>query len=423
MNPDAGKAKKIPAPTAPGRSFGMPRRVQFTILIFVAAGVLGLWLIGPFRAAKEETSPDTAASSEAARYPLTPQQWATMRTAKVEEMEFLPQRQAEGKIAVDERLATAVYPPYNGRVTAVFVHTGDTVKQGQPLFRLDSTDLVQAINNVVVGKAALAKAQSQLNLTKTAEDRAHQLYLAKGGALKDWQQAQADLTAAQNDLKSAEIGLTAAQDQLHIIRVQSGETDTDSLTRTSPDLNVLAPISGEVLMRKLGVGQYISQGATDPIMLIGDLSTVWLVANVRETDAPFVRVGQPVEVRVTAYPDKVFKAKLTFVAPMVDPNTHRLPIRAEVTNGEGLLKPEMWADFRIATGAGRKNLAVPARAIVFEGDTQRVWVTDKNHYLTSREIKTGIINGPNVEVLSGLSAGDEVITQGSIFIDRAAAGG
>ena len=423
IEPDAMETEVKRARATPRRVFGVPRRVQFTLLIIIVGGILGLWLIGPFRAAKVETSTDTAASSEAPGYQLTPQQWATMRTAKVEEMEFLPQRQAEGKIAVDEHLATAVYPPYNGRVTAVFVHTGDTVKQGQPLFRLDSTDLVQAINNVVVGKAALAKAQSQLNLTKTAEDRAHQLYLAKGGALKDWQQAQADLTAAQNDLKSAEIGLTAAQDQLRIIRVQSGETDTESLTRTSPDLNVLAPISGEVLMRKLGVGQYISQGATDPIMLIGDLSTVWLVANVRETDAPFVRVGQSVEVRVTAYPDKVFKAKLTFVAPMVDPNTHRLPIRAEVPNGEGLLKPEMWADFRIATGVGRKNLAVPARAIVFEGDSERVWVTDKNHYLTSREIKTGIINGPNVEVLSGLSAGDEVITQGSIFIDRAAAGG
>ena len=195
-----------------------------------------------------------------------------MRTATVKEMEFLPQRQAEGKIAVDDHLATAVYPPYNGRVTAVFVRAGDTVKQGQPLFRLDSTDLVQAINNVVVGKAALAKAQSQLVLTKTTEDRAHQLYLAKGGSLKDWQQAQADLTAAQNDLKAAEIGLAAAQDQLRIIRIQYGETEAEALTRTTPDLNVLAPISGEVLMRKLGVGQYISQGATDPIMLIGDLS-------------------------------------------------------------------------------------------------------------------------------------------------------
>ena len=109
-------------------------------------------------------------------------------------------------------------------------------------------------------------------------------------------------------------------------------------------------------MRELGVRRYISQGATDPIMLIGDLSTVWLVANVRETDAPFVRVGQSVEVRVTAYPDKVFKAKLTFVAPMVDPNTHRLPIRAEVPNGEGLLKPEMWADFRIATVSAARTL-------------------------------------------------------------------
>jgi cobalt-zinc-cadmium efflux system membrane fusion protein len=187
-------------------------------------------------------------------------------------------------------------------------------------------------------------------------------------------------------------------------------------------LNVLAPISGQVLMRKLGVGQYISQGATDPIMLIGDLSTVWLVANVRETDAPFMRVGQPVEVRVTAYPDKVFNAKLTFVAPMVDSNTHRLPIRAEVPNGEGLLKPEMWADFRIATGASRKSLAVPARAIVFEGNSQRVWVTDKDHYLTSHDIETGITNGNNVEVLAGLTAGEQVITQGSIFIDRAAAG-
>jgi len=415
------KVLEKPSPTAPGRAFGLSRPAQFAILFIVAAAVAWAWFFGPFRAAKEQAPSENAASPEAASFTPTPQQWASMRTATIKEMEFLPQRQAEGKIAVDDHLATSVYPPYNGRVTAVFVRDGDYVKQGQPLFRLDSTDLVQAINDVVAGKAGVAKAQAQLLLTKTAEDRAHQLYLAKGAALKDWQQSQADLTAAQNDLKSAEIGLAAAQDRLRIIRVQSGETETEALTRTSPDLNVLAPIGGQVLMRKLGVGQYISQGATDPIMLIGDLSTVWLVANVRETDAPYVRVGQPVEVRVTAYPDKVFKAKITFVSPMVDANVHRLPIRAEVPNSEGLLKPEMWADFRIATGAGRKGLAAPEQAIVFEGDSERVWVADKDHRLTSRDIRTGIINRPNVEVLSGLSAGDEVVTQGSIFIDRAAA--
>ncbi len=416
------KSKEKPSPTAPGRALGLPRPAQFAILGAVAAAVVWAWFFGPFREPKEAVPPETAASTEAASFAPTPQQWASMKTATVKEMEFLPQRQADGKIAVDDHLATAVYPPYNGRVTAVFVRDGDYVKQGQPLFRLDLPDLVQAINNFVVGKATLAKAQSQLVLTKAAEDRAHQLYLAKGAALKDWQQAQADLAAAQNDLKSAEIGLAAATDQLRIIRIQSGETEA-ALTQITPELNVLSPIGGQVLMRKLGVGQYISQGATDPIMLIGDLSTVWLVANVRETDAPYVRVGQAVEIRVTAYPDKIFKAKITFVAPMVDANTHRLPIRAEAPNDEGLLKPEMWADFRIATGAGRKGLAVPAQAILFEGDVERVWVADKDHRLTSREIRTGITNGSNVEVLSGLSVGDEVVTQGSIFIDRAAESG
>jgi cobalt-zinc-cadmium efflux system membrane fusion protein len=415
------KSKEKLSPTAPGRALGLPRPAQFAILFIVAAGVVWGWFFGPFQATKEQAPAENAVSSEPASFAPTPQQWASMRTATVKEMEFLPQRQAEGKIAVDDHLATAVYPPYNGRVTAIFVRDGDDVKQGQPLFRLDSTDLVQAINDVVSGKAGLAKAQSQLILTKAAEERAHQLYLAKGGALKDWQQAQADLTGAQNDLKTAEIGLAAAEDRLRIIRVQSGETEEAALTKTTPELNVLSPIAGEVLMRKLGVGQYISQGATDPIMVIGDLSTVWLVANVRETDAPFVHVGQPVEVRVTAYPDKVFKAKITFVSPTLDPNTHRLPIRAAVPNDEGLLKPEMWADFRIATGAGRKALAVPDQAIIYEGEAARVWVADKDHRLTSHEIQTGITNAPNVEVVSGLLAGEEVVTRGSIFIDRAAA--
>jgi membrane fusion protein, heavy metal efflux system len=415
------KVSEINAPAASGRVFGMSRRAQFTILFIIAAVIVGVRLM------KQDTSIDKAAPTEAAGFKLTPQQWTSMRTATVKEMVFQPERQAEGKIAVADDRTTSVFPPYSGRVTAVFVDEGARVKQGRPLFRIDSTDLVQAQNDVVAGTAAVAKAQSQVNLTQTTEQRAHQLFLAKGGALKDWQQAQADLAAAQNDQKSAQIALAAAQARLRIILVQSGEIAAPASVpaRTSPDLTddltVPAPISGTVLLRKLGIGQYLSQGATDPVMVVGDLSTVWLTANVRETDVPFVRVGQPVEVHVTAYPDKVFKAKITFVAASVDPNTHRLPIRAEVANEEGLLKPEMWADFRIATGASRKGLAVPAQAIVYEGEAARVWVADKDHYLTSHDIEIGITSGKNVEALSGVSAGEQVITQGSIFIDRAAA--
>ena len=110
--------------------------------------------------------------------------------------------------------------------------------------------------------------------------------------------------------------------------------------------------------------------------MIGDLSKVWLVANAREDDAPRLHVGDPVEVRVAAFPGKVFKARLTFVASSIDANTHRLPVRAEVENPDGALKPEMFARFRIITGADVTAPAVPEQAIVYEGEDTHVWLAD-----------------------------------------------
>ena len=119
----------------------MSRQAQFTIFFIIVCGVLGIWLTGPFRAmiSKEDTSIDKAAPAVAAGFKLTPQQWASVGTATVKEMVFQPERQAEGKIAVDEDRTTSVFPPYSGRVTAVFVAEGDRVEQGQPLisYRLD----------------------------------------------------------------------------------------------------------------------------------------------------------------------------------------------------------------------------------------------------------------------------------------------
>lgn len=410
--------------TAPGLASGLPRHVQLVIVAIIAALTVAGFAFGPalYRVLfVKEVSTQASSHSETVDFQLTPQQWATVKTQAVREIVFQPERQAEGKIAIADDNTTAVFPPYNGRVTAIFAREGERVEQGQPLFRMDSTDLVQAQNDLVTATATLAKAQNQLNLQQTIEQRMHKLFDIHGAALKDWQQAQADLTSAQNDQKSAQIALMAAQDRLHILG-QSDKiiTQVAESGRTTTDLNVPAPISGFVLQRKLGIGQYLSQGATDSVFTIGNLSSVWLVANVRESDAPFVQVGQPVEVRVTAYPDKVFEAKITYVAASVDANTHRLPIRAEVANTDGLLKPEMWANFSIATGASRKALAVPEQAIIYEGDSARVWVADKDHALKAHEIVTGITNGKNVEIISGVTAGDDVLTQGSIFIDRAA---
>ncbi len=201
--------------------------------------------------------------------------------------------------------------------------------------------------------------------------------------------------------------LAAAQAKLRILG-QTDETIAQIVNtgHTNPDLTVPAPISGFVLQRKLGLRQYVSQGASDPVFAIGDLSRVWLIANVRESDAPFVKVGQAVEVRVTAFPDRVFNATITYVAASVDPNLHRLPIRAEIANPDGLLKPEMWANFTIVTGSSHKGLAVPEESIVYEGSTARVWVADKaRNTIVAHEIKTGVTNGKEVEALSGRRRG------------------
>jgi cobalt-zinc-cadmium efflux system membrane fusion protein len=157
--------------------------------------------------------------------------------------------------------------------------------------------------------------------------------------------------------------------------------------------------------------------------MIGDLSRVWLVANAREDDAPRLHVGDPVEVRVSAFPGRVFEAKLAYVASSIDANTHRLSVRAEVENPDGALKPEMFARFRIITGADVTAPAVPEQAIVFEGEDTHVWLADpKSKTLEIRQFKAGRISDGMVEVLDGLKLGDRLVTAGAVFIDRAVTG-
>jgi cobalt-zinc-cadmium efflux system membrane fusion protein len=174
------------------------------------------------------------------------------------------------------------------------------------------------------------------------------------------------------------------------------------------------------------LGQYIvsqSSGGATPAFSIGDLSKVWLLANVRETDAPLVHPGDALEVRVLAYPDRLFRARISYIASSIDPATHRLPVRAEVENPDGALKPEMFAGFSIITGPEAEAPAVPDSAVVYEGSTAHVWVANpKDKTVALRQIRTGRVADGTVQVTEGLRTGELVVTRGSLFIDRATAG-
>ena len=392
----------------------------------LGAVILGIALIGPRLVEPVVGQPAKPPELPPGVFKPTEAQWKGFKIATVELATFRSDSITEGNIALDDDLTTPVFSPYSGRVVKLIARLGDTVQRGAPLFSVEASEFVQAQNDLITALAAQRTAKAQLTQAQTNERRAHDLYQAQGGALKDWQQSQTDLTSAQNALHSAEIALAAVRNRLRILGKSDQEiADLEAAPsqKIDPTTIVAAPIAGTVTQRQVGLGQYINSaaaGASGPVYTIGDLSTVWLMANVRERDVPLMRVGAPVAVRVPAYPDRVFKAKISWVGPSLDPNTHRLPVRADVENPDGALKPMMFANFSITTGTDRTAPAVPQIAVVYEGDTARVWLAHDDATVQSRQIKAGRVQDGMVEVLDGVVAGDKIVTSGALFIDRAA---
>jgi membrane fusion protein, heavy metal efflux system len=355
------------------------------------------------------------------RFRPTAAQWATLAVQPVGMHTFRAEHLTEGKIAVDEDHSTAIFSLYAGRITKLLVAPGDTVQRGQPLFVLEAGDSVQAQNDFIAALTGVNKAQAQLRLSETAERRLHNLFEAKAMPLKDWQQAQADLTSAQNDLRGAQTTLEAMRNRLRILGKTDAEIDAFQQTGTiTPESVVHAPLGGTIVLRKAGPGQYITAGSSDPVFVIGDLSTVWLIAFVREYDAPSVKLGQTLKFTVLAYPDRVFEAKINYVPTALEPNSRRLMVRAAIDNTEGLFKPEMFASVTLVGGSSGPTAAVPRDAVIYEGDVARVWVTRDDQALELRQIKLGLSSGRLIQVLDGLVPGDKIITKGSLFIDRMA---
>ena len=403
----------------------LPNGMQLAIVLAILLAAGAVFGLGSLYGKLFEKPADANAKPVPApgTFRPTPAQWANLKTAPVASINFRTERITDGKIAVNGDKATQVFSPYSGRVTRIMANPGDHVTAGAPLLAVEASEFVQGQNDLIAAVASLNTVRSQLTRAQANETRKHALYDAKAGAMQDWEQSQADLVAAQNNLRSAEIALALVRNRLRIL----GKTDAqvsalENAQIISPETFQRAPISGTVIDRQVGLGQYIQSSATTPVYSIGDLSTVWLVANVREVDARFMRAGEPVEVHVLALPGRVFKARLAHVAPAVDPNTRRLLVRATIDNADGALKPEMFASFTIFTDGGSESLAVPEEAIVYEGNSARVWVAQDDGMVSSREIRVGRMVSGMVEIISGLSPGDKVVTSGTLFIDRAARG-
>jgi cobalt-zinc-cadmium efflux system membrane fusion protein len=331
---------------------------------------------------------------------------------------FREEKTATGKIAFNEEFMTPVFSPYAGRVMRVLAKPGDVVKPGSPLLELYTPDLVQAASDLIGNTTStLAKAKTALTLARRNEERQHQLYLDKAAALKDWQQAQADVQNAESDVRAAEAALLAARDKLRTFGKSEADIAKLEQGRSIERVTVVtSPIAGTITARKVGPGQYIRQDNTDPLFMIADLSQMWMLANVYESDVPWIKVGQPVEVHVLAYPDEVFKATISYIGAAVDPATHRVDVRAVVDNHTLQLKPEMFATFRIITRTDMQYPALPLSAIVRDGEKASVWVAQPEHQFVRREVKLGLEQDGCVQILSGLQPGEQAAVEGGLLL-------
>jgi membrane fusion protein, heavy metal efflux system len=350
---------------------------------------------------------------------VTADQLHQLNIVKVELYPFRQQRFAIGQIAYNEDTSTSVLAPFSGRVTGLIAKIGDQVKRGDPLFEIDSPEVVQPQNDYIAAVTALNKARSALDLARIVEKRLKDLYEGKAAPLKEWQAAEAALVAAQNDLRSGEITLEATRSRLRIVGFTDDEIASlqakGSVRRAAP---IHAPIDGTVISRKVGPGQYVRNDTGDALYVIADLSTMWLKAQVPENEIAQVRVGQELDVKVSALPGPVLKARITHVGSATDATTRRIVVRAEIPNPGGILKSEMFASFKIAIGEDERSPAVPVVAVIREGDLAAVWVEEEPMLFRRRSVKIGLEQDGRIQIREGLKPGELVLARGAIFVDN-----
>jgi cobalt-zinc-cadmium efflux system membrane fusion protein len=251
-----------------------------------------------------------------------------------------------------------------------------------------------------------------LELTSKELVRAKELYTTNVGV------PQRELEQAISDQQTAEGALKAARDAVRVFGKSEAEMDQIIASRKiDPALLVPSPISGQITSFDGPPGLLVQPGNPPPPYTVADVSIKWMLANVVESDIPFFHLGQPVQVKVTAYPDREFRGTISKIYAAVDPDTHRATIRSEIADARDELRPGMLANFVIRVQNPVEATAIPANGVVREADgTMTVWVTTDRRHFVQRVVKTGLRRDDQVQIIDGLKPGELAVTNGAVFL-------
>jgi cobalt-zinc-cadmium efflux system membrane fusion protein len=386
-------------------------RSGYALAAVAAAGLLaGAWLLirtgSTATAEPTQTAAKTDVNVEQQYVELSEKQAAAFKVKPAEPRAFRVHKNAVGSIDFNQNMLVQAFTTNPGKIVDTPFNVGDEVNKGDTLFTIDSPDLLQA-------ESSLLASAGVLELQTRTLARVKQLLKTGGGAQKDVDQATSDQQTAEGNNK-------AARNAVRIFGKTDAEIDRIVADRRVDSiLTVPSPISGQIVARNAAPGLYVQPGNAPAPYTLADLTTMWMVANVIETDAPAYRLGQPVEVRVPAYPEEVFRGYVTTIGMNIDPNSHRLLVRSVVQNPLHKLRAGMLANFTIETESPRLSVAVPSEAVVREGDgTMTVWVTTDQRRFARRTVKTGLEQDGWLQILAGLNPGEQVASTGAIFLSN-----
>jgi len=337
---------------------------------------------------------------------LSASQLSSIKIQPVGSYVFPVEKEAVGSISLADDLSVDVFPNYQGKLIKALVELGDKVQEGQPLYTIDSPDLIQA-------ESTLIGAEATLELTSKELARAKALNGNNGVSERELEQAISDQQTAEGSLK-------AARDAVRVFGKSDAEIDRVIASRKiDPVLVVLSPISGEVTSFNAPPGLLVQPGNAPAPYSVANVTIKWMLADVPESDVPSFHSGEPVEVKVMAYPGRVFKGRISKIYETVDPNTHRETVRSEISDPRNELRPGMLATFTIRVQKPVEATAIPANGVVRESDgSMTAWVTTDRRHFVQRVIKTGLSSDGQVQVIAGLQRGELVVTDNAVFLSN-----
>lgn len=381
-------------------TFGLPRdawRRWFSRFQPVAAAVPP----GNTPASERNTAQPAKNSSGNPTLELSPSQLSAIKIEPVGVYEFPLEKETVGNISFSDEMSVQVFPAYQGTIIKAFVELGAQVEKDQPLYTIKSPDLIQA-ESTLIGAAA------------TFELTTKELERVKGlpGV------AQREVEQAISDQQTADGALEAARDAVRVFGKTNAEIDQMIASRKiDPALVVHSPIAGRITQYNAPPGLMVQPGSPPAPYTVSDMTVKWMLASVVESDIALFHLGQPVQVKVLAYPNRVFRAKVSKIYPAVDPNTHRATVRSEIEDPNDELRPGMLANFVIRVQGPTAGIAIPANGVVREPDgAMTAWVTSDRRHFEQRVVQIGLRRQDKVQILSGLRRGQLVVTDGAVFL-------